>query len=105
MLKIKRKTSEQKKKMLRFFFRLQVGLYMVVFCCSSALSSVITGWVSGSYGRNLPLLIAFIIDLTQLIFLLLWKPSHDNTWLVFIIAIVYGYVDGTLQLIAQGEHT
>lgn len=81
----------------------QIGLYMVVFCSSSALSSTLTGWISGTYGRNVPLIFAFIIDLSQFIFLLLWQPTHGTTWMVFIIALVYGFVDGALQLVVQGN--
>ena len=45
----------------------------------------------------------YVLDIAQYIFLQFWIPSLDDTWVVFLLAVAYGLVDGVLQLSAQGQ--
>ena len=78
---------------------------MVVFCISDALTSVAVGYASSKFGRNLPMAIAFCLDIGQYMFMLNWTPTVDTTYYVYFSAVLYGIIDGTLQLITQGLYT
>ena len=49
------------------------------------------------------MIFGYILDMGKYILLLMWTPSLDDTWLVFLIAVAEGMVDGVLQLSAQGN--
>ena len=69
----------------------------------NGIAAPIVGMSSANCGRNVPMFAGYIIDIAQYIFLQLWVPTLDDTWVVFPIAVAYGMVDGVLQLSAQGK--
>jgi len=82
----------------------EVGLFVLVGSVSMFIASPIVGWVSARCGRNIAMLFGYVLDVGKYILLLLWTPSHDDTWMVYLFAVAEGVVDGVLQLSAQDIH-
>lgn len=82
----------------------QVGLFVMVGAIANGFASPVVGMISATCGRNIPMLFGYVLDVSKYVLLLFWTPSLDDTWLVFVIAVAEGMVDGVLQLSAQDIH-
>ena len=78
-------------------------MYIVISSTVAAINSVVVGSLSAKFGKNIFLLIAFVVDAGQYIFLLLWVPTIDNSWIVYLIAVAYGLVNSILLVTVQGK--
>ena len=54
-------------------------------------------------GRNGLLLVTFGLDLAQYLFLLFWIPTVENSWVIYMIAVVYGIVHAVVLVTFQGK--
>lgn len=82
----------------------EVNAYVLVSAISNGIFASLVGIISARVGRNLPYLFVFALDIAQYIFLLYWIPTIDTTWVVFILAAIYGGVDGGMQFSNQDIH-
>lgn len=57
---------------------------------------------TGLLGRNVPMFLATVMDLANLITCLLWKPGSNN-WVVFVFFFVFGSSDGIWQTVLNSE--
>ncbi|CAH0715375.1 unnamed protein product, partial [Brenthis ino] len=70
-----------------------VGFVMMTYGMADAIGCVVTGYLAKITGR-LPLIcVAFLVHLGLFISLLTWRPQHDQTYVVFVIAILWGLCD------------
>ena len=77
-------------------------MYVVVTCSVEGIAAAILGSISDKYGRNKFLILAYLLDVGQYIFLLFWIPTVENSWIIYLIAIIDGLVDAIILLSVQG---
>ncbi|CAK8692482.1 protein unc-93 homolog A-like isoform X2 [Clavelina lepadiformis] len=74
----------------------KVCICVVIFAATQSLVSLLTGKLSAKYGRNLPFLTGFLVELVTYCFCLTWLPSQDTTALVYVIFLLFGISSGIL---------
>jgi len=82
----------------------QVCLYMVISSAVDAITSTGVGALSAKVGRNTFLSMAFVLDVAQYMFLLFWIPTEENSWIIYLLAVVYGLINGTILVTVQDIH-
>ena len=76
---------------------------MVISCTVDAITSTGVGALSAKVGRNTFLSMAFVLDVAQYISLLFWIPTAENSWIIYLLAVVYGLINGTILVTVQGR--
>ena len=82
----------------------QVSLYIV---CSNAVDGVMAiavGRLAAKYGRNILMVIAFVLNVGWFLIQLFWEPTLDNSWIVYTLAVVYGIIDSIYGVNIQDIH-
>jgi MFS family permease len=74
-----------------------VGLIMIVFGVCDALSSFSFGHIAKYISRIYCLIFAALINYALIITMLIWVPSENQIWVLFILAGLWGIADGCWQ--------
>ena len=79
-----------------------MGPVVMVWAISSTVSSFITGRTSAYTSRTVVAAISSSTQVGLMVFMLLWErePSYI---MVFIVTIMWGYIDGIWQTIPSSE--
>ncbi|CAK8678091.1 unnamed protein product [Clavelina lepadiformis] len=80
----------------------QVGWLAVIYGATSMLISLLSANLMPIFGRNVIFVVFFILNVTTLTMSLLWKPSPDTLWMLYLLAACLGSCDGTLTNALQG---
>nr|XP_039254659.1 protein unc-93 homolog A-like isoform X2 [Styela clava]XP_039254660.1 protein unc-93 homolog A-like isoform X2 [Styela clava] len=83
----------------------QTGLSLMALSMTSAFSSVISGKLNGIFGRNIIMIILFVIDISNYMFCLWWKPQENTAGLVYLIFVVFGLTDACWKNNIIGMYT
>ena len=76
---------------------------MIGFGVADAVGSFIVGHIAKSSGRPLIFFCASLINVTLLLLMLLWQPSHGPLWLLYVIPVFWGVGDAIWQTITAGK--
>ena len=82
----------------------QVAVGSMLFGAGDAMFSFIAGKVAGKYGRNGPYALAFVLDISNYVFSLLWIITDGNVWLVYVLFFSFGVTDGVWQTLINGTY-
>uniref|UniRef100_F6Z5A7 Protein unc-93 homolog A n=1 Tax=Ciona intestinalis TaxID=7719 RepID=F6Z5A7_CIOIN len=72
----------------------QVGLCIAISDTSNALVSYFSCKLISRIGRVGPIVVVFLLDFGNYMFLLNWVPTSSNKWLVYVIFAIFGCIDG-----------
>ncbi|KAF8793242.1 UNC93-like protein like [Argiope bruennichi] len=75
----------------------QVGMVTVFYGVSSALSSLLSGVLIKYLGRIPVVFMCQILNVANLIFLLLWKPSSEASFTFYIEGAIFGFIVGVFH--------
>jgi predicted MFS family arabinose efflux permease len=70
---------------------------MIVFGVCDALSSLSFGHIAKYVGRIYCLIFAALINYALIITMLIWIPTENQLWVLFILAGLWGIADGCWQ--------
>nr|XP_039257119.1 protein unc-93 homolog A-like [Styela clava] len=73
----------------------QMGAVLIVYAFVSGCISALSPRIISKFGRNIVMSIACLIDMSNFIFCLLWKPQDDTKYLVYLVGVMCGLSDGT----------
>jgi len=82
---------------------LQVGFVVMVYGMSSMVVSGASTKLIPLLGRNIFMVIMFLAHIGTYLFSLLWIPSADKPWLIYLNSLCLGACDGIMTNILQGE--
>lgn len=74
----------------------------MLFGTTDALLSYVAGRVAGKYGRNLPYLFAFVLDIGNYFFCVYWIVNENNVALLYVLFLSFGVTDGIWQTLING---
>jgi predicted MFS family arabinose efflux permease len=66
---------------------------MISFGLADTLGSYLFGYIIKYVGRVPCFLLAALMNYAMIIFMMLWEPSSDQIYILFIIAIFWGLSD------------
>ncbi|XP_023941435.2 UNC93-like protein [Bicyclus anynana] len=70
-----------------------VGFVMMTFGIADAIGCLVTGYISKLTGRLPLIIVATVAHFGLFVALLAWRPQHDQSHIMFIIAILWGLCD------------
>lgn len=76
---------------------------MVIFASSAAVVSVLSTKLASRLGVNLAVAIGFVLDIGGYMLCLFWEPNEENLWMVYILFVVVGAVNGVWPPIVNGK--
>ncbi|CAK8681296.1 unnamed protein product [Clavelina lepadiformis] len=79
----------------------KVGIATILFGGSDALTSCLVGKFAGKYGRNIPYIFAFFVDIGNYTACLHWKITEENSWAIYILSFSFGLTDGVWQTLSN----
>lgn len=74
-----------------------VGYIMICYGVSDTIGSYGFGYVIKFVGRIPCFLIAAIFNYATILIMTFWKPSEESTYVLFIIAILWGLSDAVYE--------
>lgn len=74
-----------------------VGINMAIYGLADAIFSYISGKFGQKLGRPVFFLICSVIDVCNYSYCLLWEPSAEYSWTIYVIFFSFGVTDGMWQ--------
>ena len=71
-----------------------VSLCFVIYATSNLVSSYAFGLLAGKYGRNIPLLVGFLVDQSLYLICLFLEPTEIENWNVYLLFVGFGLTQG-----------
>ena len=85
------------------FFQFQIGLLTAVAGTADAISSYFSCKLASWVGREIPMAIGFCLDIANYMIYLFWIPTDSSLWVVYILFVMIGLVDGVWQPLVNGK--
>ena len=82
----------------------QVSLYIVCSNAVDGVMAIVVGQLAAKYGRNILMVIAFLLNVGWFLIQLFWVPTFGNSWFVYLLAVVYGVIDSIYGINIQDIH-
>jgi len=78
---------------------------MAVYAAADGVTSFFICKLSSRIGRTIPLTLNFLLDIGNYMICLFWIPTDSTVWLVYIIFMIAGTIDGIWQPLINGKQS
>jgi predicted MFS family arabinose efflux permease len=80
-----------------------IGYIMMSFGASNSITGLLVGYIDKYIHRLVLATCAILIHIGDLILMVFWQPARDWSIVYFVIPVLWGMTDATLQIIVNGK--
>jgi len=81
----------------------KIGFVMAAYGASTTVFALLLSHVSKYTGRHALFGLAGVVNLGILIVLYVWRPSADQTYVIYVVPVVWGMAEGVWQTQSNGR--